>query len=124
MWEVKFDNGETHKLAASWIELKLWSKSIEDKENDADDDDKEQPSGTQWRQVTCGNCGARATLEKAAMNSRRREGPVPRRRKRSGRPPLIFLKAVQVRFAAIGCLRARTVRLRELLRCCKFTTHV
>ena len=23
MWEVKFDNGETHKLAASWIELKL-----------------------------------------------------------------------------------------------------
>ena len=49
---------------------------------------------------------------------------MPRLRKRGGRPPLIFLKAVQVRFAAIGCLRARTVRLRELLRCCKFTTHV
>ena len=44
MWEVKFDNGETHKLAASWIELKLWSKSIEDEENDADDDVDEDPS--------------------------------------------------------------------------------
>jgi hypothetical protein len=49
---------------------------------------------------------------------------VPRLRKRSGRPPLSLLKAVQVRFAGIGCLRARTVRLRELLRCCKFTTLV
>ena len=38
------DNGETHKLAASWIELKLWSKSIEDEENDADDDMDEDPS--------------------------------------------------------------------------------
>ena len=46
---------------------------------------------------------------------------MPRLRKRSGRPPLSLLKAVQVRFAVIGCLRARTVRLRELLRCCKFT---
>ena len=44
MWEVKFDNGETHKLAASWIELELWSKSIEDEENDADDDVDEDPS--------------------------------------------------------------------------------
>ncbi len=56
-----------------------------------------------------------ATIEQAAKNSRRREGRVPRLRKRSGRPPLSYLKAVQVRFAAIGCLRARTVRLRELL---------
>ena len=47
MWEVKFDNGETHKLAASWIELKLWSKSIEDEENDADDDVDEESLKTQ-----------------------------------------------------------------------------
>ena len=104
LWEVKFDNGETHELAASWIELKLWSKSIQDEEDDDDDDegeessdqasskdddegreneeeeeeaentagpagnaetgtqastsDKEQPSGAQKRQNTCGNCGA------------------------------------------------------------------
>ncbi len=44
MREVKFDNGETHKLTASWIELKLWPKSIEDEENDADDDMNEDPS--------------------------------------------------------------------------------
>ncbi len=44
MWEVKLDNGETHKLAASWIELKLWSKSIKDEENDDDDDEYEDPS--------------------------------------------------------------------------------
>ena len=44
MWEVKFDNGETHKLAASLIELKLWSKSSDDEENDADDDVDEDPS--------------------------------------------------------------------------------
>jgi hypothetical protein len=43
MWEVKFDKGETHTLAASWIELKLWSKSIENEENDADDDVDEDP---------------------------------------------------------------------------------
>jgi hypothetical protein len=52
---------------------------------------------------------------------------MPPLRKRSGRPALLksLLKAVQVRYAAIGCRRARTVRLRELLHssCCVFTTH-
>ena len=48
MWEVKFGNGETDELAASWIELKLWSKSIEDEwdddNNDEDEDSSEQAS--------------------------------------------------------------------------------
>ncbi len=44
MWEVKFDNGETHELAASWIELKLWSKSIEDEEDDNDNNEDEDSS--------------------------------------------------------------------------------
>ena len=49
MREVKFDYGETHKLAASWIELKLWSKSspIEDEENDDDGDEDEDPSDSE-----------------------------------------------------------------------------
>jgi hypothetical protein len=34
----------THELAASWIELKLWSKSIEDEEDDADNDEDEDSS--------------------------------------------------------------------------------
>jgi hypothetical protein len=44
MWKVKFDNGETIELAASWIELKLWSKSIQDEEDDDDDDSAEESS--------------------------------------------------------------------------------
>jgi len=82
---------------------------------------RQELSGAKLRAGTAAHW---ATIEQAANNSRRREGRVPRLRKRSGRPPLSLLKAVQVRFAGIGCLRARTVRLRELLRCCKFTTHV
>lgn len=170
MWEVKFDNGETHALAASWIVLKLWSKSVEDEwddeDNDEDEDsseqasskddnedqenekeeeeaentagtaandetdtqasssDKEQASGTQRRQVTCGNCGAVVHNRASCKEQPQEGGTMPRLRKRSRRPALSFLKAVQVRYAAIGCLRARTVRLRELLQCCKFTTHV
>jgi hypothetical protein len=44
MWKVRFDNDETHELAASWIELKLWARPVESEEEDDHNDEEEESS--------------------------------------------------------------------------------